>query len=108
MGFDTEDIKLTFDEISNKRPSSKKLVYTLPRDEYRSNKEDASPKIRMYTQRGLGSEYPYELKNLIGYKYSQFIVGMFEIKVPSGWSVRLLQEDDRVCLYRENQFAIYP
>ena len=88
--------------------SSKKLIYTLPRDEYRPNKEDASPKIRMYTQRALDFEYPYELKNLIGYECSQFVIGMFKIKVPSSWSIKLPKEEDRVCLYRENQFAIYP
>ena len=31
-GSNTEDIELTFSEIVNKRPSPKKLVYTLPRD----------------------------------------------------------------------------
>ena len=62
----------------------------------------------MYSQRGLGSVYPYEIKNLTGYEYSQFVVGIFKIKVPSGWSVKLPQKDDRVCLYREHHFAIYP
>ena len=102
VGSDTEDIELTFNEIVNKRPSSRKLIYTLPRDEYQPDKEDRSQKTRLYNQSGLGSVYPYEIKNLIGYEYSQFVVGMFKIKVPSGWSVKLPEEDDRVCLYREN------
>ena len=51
VGSDTEDIELTFDEISNKRLSAKKLVYTLPRDEYRPDKDDLSPKTRMYLSR---------------------------------------------------------
>ena len=108
VGSDTEDIELTFSEIVNKRPSPRKLIYTLPRDEYQPDKEDRSQKTRLYTQGGLRSVYPYEIKNLIGYEYSQFVVGMFKIKVPSGWSVKLPDEDDRVCLYRENHFAIYP
>ena len=70
VGSDTEDIELSFNEISNKRLSPRKLIYTLPRDEYRPDKEDISQKTRMYTQRGLESVYPYEIKNLIGYEYS--------------------------------------
>ena len=34
VGSDTEDIELTFNKIVNKRPSPRKLTYTLPRDEY--------------------------------------------------------------------------
>ena len=108
VGSDTEDIELTFNEIVNRRPSPRKLIYTLPRDEYQLDKEDKSQKTRLYSQRGLGSVYPYEIKNLIRYEYSQFVVGVFKIKVPSGWSVKLPDEDDRVCLYRENHFSIYP
>ena len=49
VGSDTEDIELTFDEISFKRLSLRKLVYTLPRDEYWPDKDDTSPKTRMYS-----------------------------------------------------------
>ena len=42
VGSNTEDIELTFDEIFNKRLSPRKLIYTLPRDEYRPDKEDMS------------------------------------------------------------------
>lgn len=108
VGSDTEEIELTYSEIINRHPPPKKIIYTLPRDEYQPDKEDKSPKTRLYSHRGLGSVYPNEIKNLIGYKYSQFTVGMFKIKVPSGWSMKLPEEDDRVCLYRDNNFAIYP
>ena len=67
VSFDTEDIELTYDEISNKHVNPRRLVYSLPKDKYRLDKEDISPKIRMYSQRSLGSEHPFELKNLIGY-----------------------------------------
>ena len=53
---DTEDTELTYDEISNKRVNPKRLAYSLPKDEYRLDKEDISPKIKMYSQRSLGSE----------------------------------------------------
>ena len=49
VGSDIEDIELTYEEISNKCVSSKRLVYTLPRDEYHPDKEDVSPKKRMYS-----------------------------------------------------------
>ena len=67
---DTEDIELTYDEIPNKRVNPKRLVYALPKDEYRPDKEDISPKTRIFSQRSLSSECPFKLKSLIGYKYS--------------------------------------
>ena len=49
VGSDTEDIELTFSEIVNKRPSLRKLINTLPRDEYQPDKEDRSQKSRLYS-----------------------------------------------------------
>ena len=42
VGSNTDDIELTFDEITNRSLSPKKLIYTLPRDEYLPDKEDKS------------------------------------------------------------------
>ena len=56
---DTEDIELTYDEISNRRLNHMRLVYTLPKDEYRPDKEDISPKTRIFSQRSLGYERPF-------------------------------------------------
>ena len=44
VGSDTEDIELTYEEISNKRVSPKRLIYTLPRDEYHQIKKTFLPR----------------------------------------------------------------
>ena len=49
VSFDTEDRVMNFEEISNRWLSPKKLIFTLPRDEYQPDKEDKSQKNRMYT-----------------------------------------------------------
>ena len=48
------------------------------------DREDLSGKKSLYMERSLSLEKPFEIKNLIGFEYSQFIAGMFKIKVPSG------------------------
>ena len=46
VGSDTEDIELTFIKISNRRLSPKKLIFTLPRDEYQPNKDVYLKRVR--------------------------------------------------------------
>ena len=49
VGSDTEDIELTFEEISNKRLSPSKLIFSLLRDEYQPDRDDKFQKNRMYS-----------------------------------------------------------
>ena len=74
---------------------------------YRHDPENNKPKVRTHLSHGKGTKNPNEIKNLISLDYSQFIVEEYNIKFPSGWMVSITLENERVCLYTFNHFALY-
>lgn len=107
VGFDGEEIELSYEEITNRRLLPKKNVYTLPKEQYKPDHVDRSPKSILYLAKKDGTEKPNEMKNLIGVEYSQFIIRAYKVKVLSDWTVFIPTKENRVCLYQENHFAIY-
>lgn len=64
------DVGSNTEEITNKRLSPKKYVYTLLKDQYDVDKEDMSPLRRSHLVKSNGIEKSGEIKNLIGVEYS--------------------------------------
>lgn len=61
----------------------KKYVYTLPIDHYGKDREDSSLFIKPFSSQAGGTIKPNEIKSLIAFKESWFIVDAYKIKVPS-------------------------
>ena len=74
---------------------------------YRIDPEFNKLKTRTHQTRAEGTKNPNNIKNLIGLEYSHFIIGAYDIKVPSGWMVSIPEENNWVCLYQYNKFALY-
>ena len=86
----------------------KKLVYTLPKDYYRKDLDDASPKIRLFKDKKVRIKHPNEIISSIDLEESAWYVEEFNVKIPHGWSISIPKEDERVCSYQSYRTYIYP
>ena len=108
--FETEDI----DEVAlailvdPKVIPPRKLLYTLPRDCYRKDLGDVSPKIRLFKDKKVRIKHPNEIKSYTDLRESAWYVEAFNVKVPHGWSISIPREDERVCSYQGYRTCIYP
>ena len=105
--FDSEEIDETFDEIRKDQLPLRKRIFSWKADRYLIDSEFEKPRVRTHLSCSEGTQKPDEVENLMGLEYSHFIVRVYNVKVPSGWMVSILLENERVCLYSFNQFAIY-
>ena len=86
----------------------KKFVYTFPRDHYRKDLDDVSPKTRLYKDMEVGIKHPNDIKRSIELGESIWYVEAFNVKDPHGWSISIPREDERVCSYQGYKTCIYP
>ena len=58
-------------------------------DIYKIDPKCNKPKVCTYQRRAKGTKNLDEIKKLIDLEYSHFIVGAYNVSVPSGWMVSI-------------------
>ena len=81
---DFDEIHKTYDSLRRDELPLRKRMFLWKADVYRTDPEFHMPKTRTHQSRAKGTKNPYKIKNLIGSEYSYFIIGAYDIKVPSG------------------------
>ena len=90
---DSEDeFDETLDEIRRENLPLKKRMWLWKVDDYsRTDPEFHKHKRKTYQSISFGTKAPNELKSLVSLEYSHHIVERYNVKVPTGWMVLMVQ-----------------
>ena len=110
VDIDSED---EFDEVLNELNKEdlplKKRMWLWKTDDYSQTDAELN-KSKLWTHGSVkfGVVHPDELKSVVSIEYSHYIVQKYDVKVPSGWTLSVPTDLERVCLYDFNRTALYP